>query len=112
LRLLLDQNLSPKLIGLLADLFPSSKHVREAGLSRGEDESVWRYALENDFTIVSKDSDFHQRSLVYGHPPKAIWVSLGNCTTFDIEKLIRESAPAIIKFGSDPQKSFLALGPE
>ena len=64
----------------LADDFACSAHVREVGLQRADDESVWSYAKREGLVIVSKDADFHQRSLLFGHPPKVIWVRLGNCS--------------------------------
>ena len=80
MKLLFDENLSPKLPRLLATLFPDSAHARECGLLGLPDEDVWEYARANGFTIVSKDSDFQQRSLLYGHPPKIVWLRIGNCT--------------------------------
>jgi predicted nuclease of predicted toxin-antitoxin system len=70
MRLLFDQNLSPRLPRLLADLYPNSTHVREVGLRDASDVEIWEYAKQNGFVIVSKDSDFQQRSLLHGHPPK------------------------------------------
>lgn len=61
-KLLFDENLSPKLPRRLAELFPDSSHVRDVNLKSAGDPVVWRYAKDNDFTIVSKDSDLHQRS--------------------------------------------------
>jgi predicted nuclease of predicted toxin-antitoxin system len=69
LRLLLDQNLSFRLIQHLSDLFPDAKHVRELGFGSADDESIWAYAKMHRLGIVSKDGDFHQRSLLYGAPP-------------------------------------------
>jgi predicted nuclease of predicted toxin-antitoxin system len=63
-KLLFDQNLSHKLVNRLADMFPDSAHVREVGLKEADDHAVWEYAKANGQTIVSKDSDFHQRSFV------------------------------------------------
>ena len=71
MRFLFDQNLSRGLLGLLADLFPGSIHVREAGLQAADDEAVWALAVEQRLAIISKDSDFHQRSFLFGQPPKA-----------------------------------------
>jgi len=68
-KLLFDENLSHKLVGSLADLFPDSEHVRNVGLKAVDDRLVWEYAAANDLLIVSKDSDFYQRSLLFGHPP-------------------------------------------
>lgn len=78
MKLLFDQNLSPRLPRLLADLFPDSVHVRDVGLRDAPDADIWRFAKENGFVIVSKDSDFQQRSLLYGFPPKFVWVRVGN----------------------------------
>jgi predicted nuclease of predicted toxin-antitoxin system len=63
LRLLLDQNLSFKLVRLLDDTYPGSVHVRDLRLIEAEDSAIWRFAAEHDLVIVSKDSDFHELSL-------------------------------------------------
>ena len=68
MRFLFDPNLSPKLNDLLADLYPGAIHVRDLGLQSSDDEAVWSYALQHDLTIISKDSDFRQRSFLLGHP--------------------------------------------
>jgi predicted nuclease of predicted toxin-antitoxin system len=53
-------------------VYPDSQHVREVGLSEATDEAVWRHAVEQGLTIVTKDADFHQRSFLFGHPPKVV----------------------------------------
>jgi predicted nuclease of predicted toxin-antitoxin system len=65
-----EQNLAWRLVRSLADLYPESVHVRDVGLASTDDAAVWEYAKENALTIVSKDGDFHQRSFLYGHPPR------------------------------------------
>lgn len=65
--------------------------------------------MRHGFVIVSKDSDFHQRSLVFGHPPKVIWVRLGNCSTADIERLLRHNETTIRTFDANPEGAFLGL---
>ena len=109
MKLLFDQNLSHRLTRLLSDLFPDSLHVRDVGLKAADDPIVWDYAQENGFAIVSKDSDFHQRSLVLGYPPKVIWVRLGNCSTADVERLLRRYENTVKTFESDPEATFLSL---
>ena len=109
MKLLFDENLSHKLAERLADLFPDSTHVRNVGLKSSDDPAVWKFAIENDFTIVSKDYDMHDRSLLFGFPPKVIWVRLGNCSTNDVENLIRNKLILIHKFLSDNTASFLAV---
>ena len=64
---------------------------------------------ENDFTIVSKDSDFQQRSLLFGHPPKFIWLRVGNCPVETIEELLRKHSISIHTFSLDETKSHLLL---
>jgi predicted nuclease of predicted toxin-antitoxin system len=85
MKLLFDENLSHKLARLLDDLFPNSTHVRVIGLKSADDPLVWEYPKNNNLVIVSKDADMHQRSFLFGQPPKIIWVRLGNCSTSDVE---------------------------
>ncbi len=109
MKLLFDENLSYKLVALLIDLFPGSIHVRDVGLKAADDPSVWDYAKNNRLMIVSKDSDMHQRSFVYGHPPKIVWIRLGNCSTSDVEGLLRGHFAVIKGFYEDDYASFLSL---
>jgi predicted nuclease of predicted toxin-antitoxin system len=109
MKLLFDQNLSPRLPRLLLDLYPDSVHVREVGLREASDSEIWEYAKLNGFVIVSKDSDFQQRSLLYGHPPKFIWLRVGNCPVKPIEDLLRKQSVAIHNFERDAIKSHLML---
>jgi len=78
LKLLLDQNLSFRLLEKLEPADPGSTQVKFVDLDQADDLTVWRYARDNGFTIVTKDSDFHEFSLVYGNPPKVIWLKCGN----------------------------------
>lgn len=110
MRLLFDQNLSPRLLVDLVDLHQGCTHVREVGLATADDDVVWRYAAEHGFAIVSKDADFHERSFLLGHPPKVIWIRRGNCSTDEIASILRSNHAAIIEFEADTEGSFLALG--
>ena len=109
MKLLFDENLSHKLATLLSDLFPDSTHVRNVGLKSSDDPNVWKFAVDNSFVIVSKDADMHDRSLVFGYPPKVIWVRLGNCSTSDVKNLLRKHSELIQTFNDDEFASFLAL---
>ena len=57
MKLLLDENLSDRIVAKLADLFPDSTHVKTESLIQVEDSRIWEFAKENGFTIVSKDAD-------------------------------------------------------
>jgi len=108
-KLLLDHNLSPRLLRTLEAAYPGSSHVRLLGLRDADDGVVWEFARDHDFIIASKDSDFHQRSFVLGFPPKVIWIRLGNCATTDIEAVLKERQSSILDFCEDDIHAFLAL---
>jgi predicted nuclease of predicted toxin-antitoxin system len=109
-KLLLDQNLSPRLAHALAAVYPGTTHVRDIGLQSAADETVWTYAAQHGFVIVSEDADFHQRSFVLGHPPKVVWIRRGNCSTGQIEGILRSRQADLLAFERDDQEAFLALG--
>lgn len=98
MKLLFDQNLSPRLPFLLSDLYPDSIHVWDVGLKDATDTTIWKYAQQNGFVIVSKDSDFQQRSLLLGHPPQFIWLRVGNCPVGTIQELLRKHSAVIHTF--------------
>ena len=85
MKLLFNHNLSPRLVWLLADLYPNSQHVFLLEMDQEDDRVIWDYALQNDYTIVTRDSDYSDLSLVRGFPPKVIWIRCGNCSTSTIE---------------------------
>lgn len=89
MKLLFDENLSPRLVAELSTEFPGSAHVHDVGLGSATDAVVWDYARANGFVIVSKDSDFADLSVLYGAPPKVVWIRRGNCTTAAIAALLR-----------------------
>ncbi|HCX30291.1 MAG TPA: hypothetical protein DHU55_11060 [Blastocatellia bacterium] len=109
MKLLFDQNLSPSLPQRLADIYPESIHVRAVGLRDATDVAIWEYAKVQGYAIVSKDSDFQQRSLLYGGPPKFIWLRVGNCPVSRIESMLRTHSAVIHTFGQDNSKSHLML---
>jgi predicted nuclease of predicted toxin-antitoxin system len=109
MKLLFDENLSPKLPNRLGDIFPNSLHVRDIGMKATIDPIVWDHAKNNDFIIVSKDADMHDLSLVFGNPPKVIWLRLGNCSTLQVENVLRRDFNAIKLFYEDDILSLLAL---
>jgi predicted nuclease of predicted toxin-antitoxin system len=109
MKLLFDQNLSHNLVPQLAGLYPDSQHVRLLGMDTAGDETVWNYARENGFAIVSKDQDFFHRSMLLGHPPKVVWLNIGNCTTADINALLQERQANLLAFDEDETASFLIL---
>jgi predicted nuclease of predicted toxin-antitoxin system len=108
-KLLLDENLSDRIIHRIVDLYSDSEHVKTLGLINTDDALIWEYAKINNFVIVSKDSDFHQRSLLYGHPPKFIYLRIGNCPTLEITQILRNNLDTIIQFENSETESLLVL---
>ena len=109
MKLLFDQNLSPKLANRLADLFPGSSHVQSVGLDCASDDQIWEHARLNGFAIVTKDEDYNNLSVVRGSPPKVLWLQLGNCTTAHVEAVFRARFTDIEAFEKDPSIGTLVL---
>ena len=109
MKLLFDQNLSRQLIRDIQGAFPDSQHVVHLNLTTKDDEILWRFAADNGFVIISKDSDFFHRALLHGHPPKVIHLRVGNCSTQHIRNLLMDKTPVIYDFISDPMESLLVL---
>jgi predicted nuclease of predicted toxin-antitoxin system len=108
-KLLFDHNISPDLVQLLRDLFPESAHVYQLNLHEADDAIVWTYAREEGFTVVSKDADFSELSMVLGFPPKLLWLRIGNCVTSDIEAVIRSNYAFIVRLIEDDDTGILSL---
>ena len=78
-------------------------------MDRSKDTEVWNYAAEHGYTIVSKDADFHQRSLLHGAPPRVIWIRQGGCSVSETAELPRERFIATERFHAKRDAAFLAL---
>jgi predicted nuclease of predicted toxin-antitoxin system len=109
MKLLFDHNLSPRLIERIKDIYPNASHVSLLSMDQASDEAIWLYAKTNEYIIVTKDSDFNDLSILIGFPPKVIWIQIGNCTTSDIEILLRNYYEVIVEFESDYNSGILLL---
>jgi predicted nuclease of predicted toxin-antitoxin system len=109
MKLLFDQNLSPRLAVQLGDIFPDSTHVHLVGLDQDADSKIWDFALANGFVIDSKDSDFANDSAAFGFPPHAIFVQTGNCTTSHVETLLGANESTIRELVESDLSGLLAL---
>ena len=109
MKLLVDENLPPRLVHDLADLFPDSAHVDSLGLGSTPDALIWEYAKAHAFIFVTKDKDFANLSIARGAPPKVILLQMGNCSTAKLARIIRNSAIRLSDFENDPKHSLLML---
>jgi predicted nuclease of predicted toxin-antitoxin system len=108
-KLLFDENLSRRLVGRIADLFPDSEHISAKGLLQAPDAAVWEYAKLNGFAIVTADADFYELATTLGPPPKVIWLRGCDYPTAVAESLIRSQAIRIAEFLEDPERAVLIL---
>ena len=83
--------------------------MRDAGLERAPDEQVWQFALERGLAIVTKDSDFQERSQIATVSPRIVWIRRGNCSTDEIEALLRGHAERISTLMREGAPGFLIL---
>ena len=109
MKLLFDENLSRSLVNRLQDLFPGSDHVVLMGLEHAGDSDIFRHARDNDFVIVTKDSDFNELLSVDSSIPCLIWIRTGNCSTDLIEHLIRKHHEQIVQVASSEATRLLIL---
>lgn len=109
MKLLLDQNLSRRLLPRLASLFPESSQVALLGLDRANDAEIWEVARKESFAIVTKDADFVELSLVRGFPPKVIWLNLGNVSNAEVSARLLAEADGINGFLMNPAEGVLEI---
>lgn len=109
MKLLFDQNLSFRLVAALEDLYPGSSHVRLLGMETADDETIWQYARKNGFVIVSQDSDFNERGLIHGYPPKVIWIRCGNTATDYIQDILRRHHSDLLEFHANRDSACIEL---
>ena len=109
MKLLLDQNISRKLVKALGRSFPGTSHVYLLGLQNASDAEIWEYARAKDFAIVTQDSDFSERVAIHSHPPKVVWLRVGNTSTQYIKTLLADRKKDILAFGKDTKNGCLIL---
>ena len=101
MRLLFDQNFSFRILPLLPDAFQDSVTVNSQGLTDKTDREIWEFARAHGYTIVTQDSDFHDLTVLYGHPPKVIWIRTGNLSTAQIADIISRQQNSLQEFYSN-----------
>jgi|SRR5690554_4225514 len=101
MNLLFDQNISFRIIEKVNNHFKNVQQVRKVGLENADDNTMWQFAKENDFAIVSFDADFNDLANLRGVPPKIIWLRTGNMTTNNIAQLLIMHKDIIISFLSE-----------
>jgi predicted nuclease of predicted toxin-antitoxin system len=78
MKLLLDQNLSRRIIPSICEVYPQSSQIQLLGMEDASDKAIWEYARTHDYAIVTLDADFQEYSLLRGRPPLIIWLKCRN----------------------------------
>ena len=108
-KLLFDNNISHRVLPRIAKLFADSTHVMLEKLDEASDLEVWEFAKANNYTIVTKDSDFNDLVIFKGIPPKVIWLKIGNCKVVEIEKILKEYEQTIKVFLDEEESAILEI---
>ncbi|WP_017733714.1 DUF5615 family PIN-like protein [Nafulsella turpanensis] len=109
MKLLFDQNISPKIVKQLEDIFPEAKQVRHLGLENASDIQIFEFAKKNGYAVVTFDSDFVDLNVIKGFPPKIIWLKTGNLTTKAISELIHKNLMVIQTFLKSEENEILEV---
>ena len=109
MKLLLDENISHRIIKHLIKDFPNSKHVVEIAQNRLSDLEIWEYAKNNDFVIVTYDEDFYEWQLMKNYPPKLIWLRFGNAKIKVIASKIIDHKKSIERLIEDQDLGLLEI---
>jgi predicted nuclease of predicted toxin-antitoxin system len=107
--LLFDQNLSFRLVSILADVFPGAKHVRDLTLTQSNDQEIWNVAKKNGFIVVSQDADFAEMAALHGPPPKVVWLRCGNQSTSATAVLLRAQSGQLEAFDKDADAACMEI---
>jgi len=95
MKLLLDENLSRRVVPFILEAYPGSPQVALLGMEQADDQAIWDYAKQRDFVIVTRDADYLDLSTLHGQPPKIVWLRTGNQTKAAVIHLLLKSKDAI-----------------
>lgn len=109
MKLLFDQNISPKIVRLIESDFPGSYQVRHVGLEDASDSHIFDYAKRHGYSVVTFDADFVDLNIIMGIPPKIIWLKTGNLTTSSISRLLQKNRSALIEFLKSEELGILEI---
>ena len=109
MKILLDQNISYKVVRLLESSFTEVKHVRNLGLVNVPDTEIWQYAKTNGYSVITFDSDFIDLSVLRSSLPKVIWLKFGNAPNLKVANKIISNRDAIHEFLSDEKNEIFFL---
>ena len=108
-RLILDENMSETVALRITPLFGPVLHARAVLGNGASDDEIWRFARRENLVLVTRDGDFERMSMMYGPPPKVVWLGEHNIGNARLIESLLSRKPAIDRLVSDPAAAFLAL---
>lgn len=110
MKVLIDQNISFRIVPKISDLFPEVSHVKSLGLIDAKDFDIFMFARRENFqAIITQDEDFYAHLLEHGMPPKIIWIRTGNCSTPFLTEILHRNAETIFSFFKDENADCLEI---
>ncbi len=109
MKLLLDENLSRRLVPALQARFPGSSQVALLGLERATDVQLCEYASQHGFTICSNDDDFQRLVAARGYRPRLIQLALGNVSNDVVLVALLEAADRLHLAFDDPNAGVVVI---
>lgn len=109
MKLLLDENLSRRIVAQIEHAYPESTQVALLNMDSANDKELWEFARDNGYTLVTQDADFNEMSLLYGQPPKVIWLRCGNQPRKIIVSLLLNHQTDIEAFQNNPDLTCLEV---
>ena len=109
MKLLLDENLSRRIIPTILEAYPESTQIALLEMESAPDSEVWSYARRGGYLLVTQDSDFYDLSVIHGHPPKVIWLKCGNQPRRRIVEILLSIRGDVQAFADNPDVSCLEV---
>lgn len=104
MKFLIDAQLPPTLASLLRAAGHEAEHVRDLGLQKSDDQTIWKHALDTQAIIITKDEDFAARSSRATTAPVVVWLRIGNATNRALQPWLAQKLPAIIELIKEGNK--------
>jgi predicted nuclease of predicted toxin-antitoxin system len=95
-RFLIDAQLPPALARWLCEAGHDARHVEDVNLREAEDSPIWRYALEHQTVIVTKDEDFAERARHHRNAPVIVWLRVGNVSNRELRQCFLPHLPQVL----------------
>ena len=111
MKLLLDTNLSWRLVSILKKHFAECVHVDDIPELEfpAKDTKIWQYAKDNGYTVITYDNDFNDLISIRGFPPKIVWLKTGNRSRKSTADLLIHSKQAIEELSISKEYGLLEI---